>query len=106
MEIHATMHPAVRAIIEAFQRGDRLAWLSNFTANARLLQNGKRRDLLRYVTTCVGNDHFDAIDHVGRDGTSLCGQYMVLGHGLITTSLKFQIDSAGKCYQLEIVQSP
>lgn len=54
MDLSKITDPAVRAAMEAWQAGDKKAFLSHFTAGAKMTDDGKTRDFSKFVQEACG----------------------------------------------------
>jgi hypothetical protein len=51
-------NPTVRTAIEALQRGDKDAWASQFSSDAKLFDDGKPRSLGKFTREALGHERF------------------------------------------------
>ncbi len=58
------MNPAVKAALDALQRGDRSAWKSLFTRDTELFDDGRPRSLTEFSDEAVG--HAPVLDPTSR----------------------------------------
>jgi hypothetical protein len=96
------LHPTVRSAISAMQAGDRLAWLSCFTAGAKLFDNGKRRSLFNFTRDYIGSLHLSAIERSDNDGRDVYGAIRIHGEEDAPVFFKFRMDAAAMCNRLDI----
>lgn len=96
------VHPTVRAAISAFQAGDKLGWLTCFTAGAKLFDNGKRRSVFNFTRDNIGTMQFTSIDRVDNDGRDVYGTLRVRDEGNVHAYFKFRLDAAAMCSRLDI----
>jgi hypothetical protein len=95
----------VKAAVEAWQQGDSSRWLSFFTGDAQLLDDGHPRNFHRFSTEAIGHERFTSIDKVEDDGLSVYGAFHSDTWGNFKTYFKFHLDSNGKINKLEIGQA-
>ena len=105
MEYAKISNPRVKAAIEAWQKGDATLWLSFFTPDAKLLDDGHPRDFKKFSTEAIGHERFTSVDKVEDDGTSVYGHFHSDTWGDFKTYFKFKTNPEGKFYQLEIGQA-
>ena len=105
MDTTKLTNKTVRSAIEAWQQGDSKLWLSYFTSNAKLLDDGNPRDFHKFSTEAIGHERFTSFDKVEDSGLSVYGKFHSDTWGNFKTYFKFHIDGAGKIYQLEIGQA-
>jgi hypothetical protein len=96
------LHPTVRTAIDALQAGDRLAWLSCFTAGAKLFDNGKRKSLFNFTRDHIGSIRFSSIERADNDGRDIYGVMQVREEENVHGYLKFRLDAAAMCNRLDI----
>lgn len=96
------LHPTVHKAMSALQAGDKLRWLTCFTASAKLFDNGKRRGFQQFSRDCVGVMHFTTVEHVDSDGRGLRGRLHVGDREEIDAYFKFRIDSTEMCSRLDV----
>lgn len=95
----------VKKAFEAWQNGDAKLWLSFFTADAKLFDDGNPRDFKRFVADACGNEKFTTIDKVESNGTHIFGNFHTKSWGDFKTYFKFTADGNGKFSKLEIGQA-
>lgn len=105
MEYHKIENLKARAAIEAWQEGDSSAWLSHFTEDAILLDDGRPRDFKKFSTETIGHEYFISIDKVESNGLEIYGEFHSDSWGDFDTYFKFRYNGEGKFYQLEIGQA-
>ena len=105
MELDKISNKTAKAAIAAWQAGDAAQWLSFFTAQASLLDDGHPRDFKKFSTEAIGTERFTSIDKVEEEGTAVYGQFHSDTWGDFKTYFKFKINAAGKIEQLEIGQA-
>jgi hypothetical protein len=105
MEFTKMSNPKVQAAIEALQQGGTAMWLSFFTANARLLDDGHPRDFKKFSTEAIGHERFTSIDRVENNGLDIYGSFHSDTWGDFKTYFKFRLNEDGKFDRLEIGQA-
>ena len=105
MDTTKLTHPIVKAAFEAWQKGNSELWLSYFTKDAKLLDDGHPRNFHKFSTEAIGHERFTSIDTVADNGLSVYGQFHIDTWGNFKTYFKFHIDNNNKIYQLEIGQA-
>ena len=71
MELDKISNKTAKAAIAAWQGGDSTQWLSLFTEQARLLDDGHPRDFKKFSTEAIGTERFTSIDKVEEEGTAV-----------------------------------
>ena len=97
--------PTVKAAIDALQRGDRKAWAELFEPGAKLLDDGKPRDLAAFIREAVGHERFTAIEEVEQHGLRVTGAFHSERWGDFRTYFQFHLSRNGKIAQLDIGQA-
>lgn len=105
MDTSKLSNPIVRSAFEAWQKGDSQKWLSHFTKDAQLLDDGRPRDFQKFSTEAIGTERFISIDIVKDNGRSIYGKFHSDTWGNFKTYFKFHIDASSKIYKLEIGQA-
>lgn len=95
----------VKAALEAWQNGDAKTWLSFFTADARLFDDGSPRDFKKFSATAIGHERFTSLDKVENNGLDIYGLFHSDQWGDFKTYFKFHLDSHGKFDRLDIGQA-
>lgn len=98
-------NPVVKKAIDAFQAGDRTAWLALFTADVQLFDDGNTRNFKNFSEEALGHEHFVTIDKVEHDGLHVYGRFHSDQWGDFKAYFKFTINPAGKVAKLEIGQA-
>ena len=96
------IHPTVRTAIAALQAGDKLAWLTCFTAGAKLFDSGKRKSIFNFTRDNIGLMHFTDIERVDNDGRDVYGMLRLRDEETIHAYFKFRLDAAAMCSRLDI----
>jgi hypothetical protein len=105
MDTSKLNHPIVKAAFEAWQKGDAQVWLSWFTPDAQLLDDGHPRNFQKFSTEAIGHEHFTSIDIVKDHGLTIYGKFHSDTWGNFKTYFKFHINGNSKIYKLEIGQA-
>lgn len=105
MDYRRISNPKVEAAIKAWQNGDATLWLSFFTSDANLLDDGHPRDFSKFSTEAIGHERFTSFDKVEDNGMSVYGHFHSDTWGDFKTYFKFKTNQEGKFYQLEIGQA-
>ncbi|MGG5210608.1 nuclear transport factor 2 family protein [Chryseobacterium sp. MIQD13] len=105
MDTNKITNNTAKEAFEAWQKGDSQLWLSFFTPDAKLLDDGNPRDFRKFSTSAIGHERFTSIDLVEDNGQSVYGQFHSDTWGNFRTYFKFHINSEGKIYLLEIGQA-
>jgi hypothetical protein len=98
-------NPTVKAAFEAWQQGNSKLWLSYFTPDAQLLDDGHPRDFESFSTEAIGHERFTSIDILKDNGRSIYGKFHSDTWGNFKTYFKFHLDANNKIYKLEIGQA-
>lgn len=105
MNTDKLINTTVKAAIEAWQKGDADAWLSFFTPDAKLYDDGHPRDFQRFCEEAIGHERFTSIDKVENNGLDVYGAFHSDEWGDFDTYFKFTIDTGGKISRLDIGQA-
>jgi len=105
METTKISNKTVKAAIEAWQQGNSELWLSFFTIDAKLLDDGNIRNFKEFSTKAIGHERFTSFDKVENNGLSIYGQFHSDTWGDFKTYFKFHINNEGRISQLEIGQA-
>ena len=105
MDTSKLTNVTVRSAVEAWQRGDAKKWLSIFTPDAKLFDDGSPRNFQLFVKEACGRERFTKIDKVENNGLDVFGQFHTEAWGNFPTYFKFSIDAEGKIFRLDIGQS-
>ena len=98
-------NPVVKSAIDALQQGDLQAWNALFTADATLLDDGRKIDLAAFSKDALGHERFTAIDKVENNGLDIYGKFHSDKWGDFKTYFKFHINAENKITKLEIGQA-
>ena len=96
------LHPTVRTAISALQAGDRLSWLTCFTASAKLFDNGKRKSLFNFTRDHIGSMQFTSIERADNDGRDLYGVMKIRAEENVHAYFRFRLDAAAMCSRLDV----
>lgn len=105
MDTNKITNTIAKSAIEAWQDGNSKLWLSFFTDDAELFDDGNIRNFKKFTTEAIGHEHFTSIDKIEDNGTSVYGEFHSDTWGDFKTYFKFHINQDGKIYQLEIGQA-
>ncbi len=105
MEYEKISNENVRAAIEAWQKAASKEWLSYFSKNATLLDDGHSRDFMKFSTEAIGKERFTSIDKVENSSMDIYGRFHSDTWGDFKTYFKFRIGKDGKFDQLQIGQA-
>lgn len=105
MDISKLTHPVVRNAFEAWQNGDSNRFLSFFSSDAALFDDGNPRNLKKFVKEACGHERFTSIDKVEKDGLDIYGNFHTESWGDFKTYFKFLINAEGKIKRLDIGQA-
>ena len=105
MDTGKLTNPIVKAAFDAWQKGDAKLWLSFFTADAKLFDDGNPRNFLGFVKDACGHERFTSIDKVENNGLAIYGQFHTESWGDFNTYFKFTINAEGKINRLDIGQA-
>ena len=95
----------VKAAFQAWQQGDTKLWLSYFTDDVQLYDDGRPRNFNKFSTEAIGHEKFTSIDKVEDNGLSIYGKFHSDTWGNFKTFFKFHLDNNNKIYKLEIGQA-
>lgn len=105
MDTSKLTNATVKAAFEAWQAGDAQAWLSFFTSDAKLYDDGNPRDFKRFVKEACGHERFMSIDKVEDNGKAIYGKFHTESWGDFKTYFKFYLNADGKFNRLDIGQA-
>ena len=95
----------VKKAFNAWQNGDSKTFLSYFTADAKLYDDGNSRDFQKFVKEACGHEKFTSIDKVENSGLDIFGNFHTKSWGDFKTYFKFHIIAEGKINRLDIGQA-
>lgn len=105
MDFNKINNPVAKAAITSWQNADRAKWLSFFTNDAQLFDDGQPRDFKKFSSEAIGHERFTSIDKVEEHGTAVYGQFHSDTWGDFKTYFRFHIDEQGKIFRLDIGQA-
>jgi hypothetical protein len=95
----------VKNAFDAWQSGDSKTFLSFFTSDAKLYDDGNPRDFSKFVKDACGHEKFTSIDKVENNGLDITGNFHTESWGDFKTYFKFHINAEGKVNRLDIGQA-
>lgn len=104
IDLSSLREPTVRAAMEAFQRGDAVAWRALLAPGAQLYDDGAPRDLDAFTREALGHERFTQVDHLSDDGLELRGAFHSDPWGDFRTCFRFTL-AGGKVQRLDIGQA-
>lgn len=105
MDTSKLTRSTVKAAFDAWQNGDAKTFLSYFTADATLTDDGKPRNFQSFVKDACGTERFTSINKVENNERAIYGHFHTESWGDFNTYFKFDINEEGKVYQLDIGQT-
>lgn len=105
MDTSKLTNETAKKAFDAWQNGDKELFLSYFTADAKLYDDGNSRDLKGFVNDACGYEKFTSIDKVENNGLDVFGHFHTESWGDFKTYFKFQINAEGKINRLDIGQA-
>ncbi len=105
MDLSKITNPAVNAAMTAWQNGDSKTFLSYFTANPTMTDDGSPRSFQSFVKEACGEEKFLTLDAVENDGKDLTGNFKAGKWGTFRVFFKFHQTAEGKFDRLDIGQS-
>lgn len=105
MDTTKLTNPTVKKAFDAWQNGDGKTFLSYFTPDAKLHDDGNPRNFQGFVKEACGHEKFTSIDKVENDGKDIVGNFHTQSWGDFKTYFKFTIDSEEKISRLDISQA-
>lgn len=105
MDTSKLTNETVKKAFDAWQSGDSKTFLSFFTTNAKLYDDGNPRDFSKFVKEACGHEKFTSIDKVENNGLDITGNFHTESWGNFKTYFKFQINADGKINRLDIGQA-
>jgi len=95
----------VKAAFDAWQKGDSTAFLSHFTSDAKLFDDGNPRNFQNFIKEACGHERFTSIEKVENEGKDITGNFHTESWGDFKTYFKFTIGTGGKFERLDIGQA-
>lgn len=105
MDTSKLTNATVRAAFDAWQKGNSKAFISFFTLDAKLYDDGKSIDFEGFVKDASGHERFTSIDKVENNGLDIYGRFHTESWGDFKTYFKFHINSEGRIERLDIGQA-
>ncbi|MBN9336980.1 MAG: hypothetical protein J0I88_03915, partial [Chryseobacterium sp.] len=75
MDLSKITNPTVNAAMTAWQNGDSKTFLSYFTANPTMTDDGNPRGFQAFIKEACGEEKFLTIDSVENDGKDITGNF-------------------------------
>jgi len=104
MDTSKLTNETVKNAFEAWQAGDSKTFLSYFTADATMTDDGNPRNFQGFVKEACGKEIFLTIDTVGNDGKDVKGNFKAGQWGTFPVFFKFHQNADGKFDRLDIGQ--
>ena len=95
----------VKSAFDAWQEGNTDNFLSYFTTDALLTDDGNPRDFRTFVDHACGKEKFTSISEVSNDGREIAGDFHTESWGDFKCYFRFHVNDEGKIYQLDIGQA-
>ena len=105
MDTSKLTNETVKKAFVAWQNGDSKTFLSYFTDDAKLFDDGNSRDFSKFVKDACGHEKFTSIDKVENNGLDIMGNFHTESWGDFKTYFKFHINAEGKINRLDIGQA-
>lgn len=105
MDTNKLTNETVKAAFEAWQNGDSKTFLSYFTADATMTDDGSSRNFQSFVKEACGIEIFLTIDTVANDGKDIKGNFKAGHWGTFPVFFKFHQNADGKFDRLDIGQA-
>ena len=105
MDTSKLTNTTVKAAFDAWQKGDGKTFLSFFTSDATLYDDGNPRNFQGFVKEACGHEKFTTIDKVESDGKDIFGNFHTESWGDFKTYFKFHLNAGGKINRLDIGQA-
>lgn len=105
MDTSKLTNTIVKNAFEAWQKGDHQSFLSFFTTDAKLYDDGNPRNFQKFVKEAYGHERFTTIDKVENDGKDIYGNFHTESWGDFRTYFKFYLDTNDKISRLDIGQA-
>lgn len=105
MDTNRLTDQSVRKAFDAWQNGDKNAFLSCFTEDAKLYDDGSPRDFRNFVKEACGHERFTSIESVSNQGKDIAGHFHSEKWGDFKTYFRFTINADGKFSRLDIGQA-
>ena len=105
MDTSKLTNETVKAAFNAWQKGDSQNFLSNFTTDATLFDDGNPRNFEHFVKEACGKERFTSIDKVDNNGLHIFGNFHTESWGDFKTYFKFHLNNEDKINRLDIGQA-
>jgi hypothetical protein len=105
MDINRLTNQTVKQAFDAWQKADGKHFLSFFTSDAKLYDDGNPRDFSKFVKNACGHEKFTSIDKVENNGLDITGNFHTESWGDFKTYFKFHLNAEGKIIRLDIGQA-
>ncbi|WP_207632706.1 hypothetical protein [Foetidibacter luteolus] len=105
MDTSKLINETVKKAFDAWQQGDIKTFLSYFTDDTKLYDDGNIRSFSKFVNEACGHEKFTSIDKVENNGLDITGNFHTESWGDFKTYFKFHINSDGKINRLDIGQA-
>jgi len=105
MDTSKLKNETVKGAIDALQDKDSEKWLTYFTEDAKMTDDGKPRDFQSFSKDAVGNEWFTEIQRIENDGKDIYGHLTTKQWGDFDVYFKFHVNNEGKIHQLDIGQA-
>jgi len=105
MDLSKITNKTVNAAMIAWQDGDSKTFLSHFTSNPIMTDDGSPRDFHGFVKEACGGEKFLTIDSVENDGKDITGNFKAGKWGTFKVFFKFHQNADGKFDRLDIGQA-
>ncbi len=105
MDLSKITNSKVHAAMTAWQNGDSKTFLSYFTPNPTMTDDGSPRSFLGFVKEACGEEKFLTIDSVDNDAKEIIGNFKAGKWGTFRVFFKFHQNADGQFDRLDIGQS-
>lgn len=105
MDTSKLTNATIKKAFDAWQNGDSKTFLSFFTTDTKLYDDGNPRDFSKFVKDACGHEKFTNIDKVENSGLDITGNFHTESWGDFKTYFKFHINAEGKINRLDIGQA-
>ncbi|HEX7869858.1 MAG TPA: hypothetical protein VF455_07065, partial [Chryseobacterium sp.] len=102
MDLSKITNPTVNAAMTAWQNGDSKTFLSYFTDNPTMTDDGNPKGFHGFVKEACGEEKFLTIDSVENDGKDITGNFKAGKWGTFKVFFKFHQNADGKFDRLDI----
>jgi len=104
MDTSKLTNETVKGAIEALQEKDKEKWLTYFTADAKMTDDGNPRDFQSFSKNAVGDEWFTELHRVENNGKDIFGHLVTKQWGEFDVYFKFHVNAENKIHQLDIGQ--